>query len=64
MAHDSNTNGIHDAHGRFTAGNKAGWGIAHHRHKAGPWADRSGRKCVFVMPKGPDFDAIAAAIGD
>lgn len=24
MAHDSNTNGNHDARGRFTAGNKAG----------------------------------------
>ena len=25
------------------------------------WAERSGGKCVFVMPKGPDFNAIAAA---
>lgn len=27
------------------------------------WAERSGGRCVFVMPKGRDFDAITAAIG-
>lgn len=27
------------------------------------WAERSGGKCVFVMPKGPDFNAIMAAVG-
>lgn len=26
------------------------------------WADRSGGRCIFVMPKGPDFGAITAAI--
>lgn len=34
MAHDSNTNGNHDARGRFTAGNKAGRGNPHHRRVA------------------------------
>lgn len=26
------------------------------------WAERSGGRCIFVMPKGPDFGAITAAI--
>jgi hypothetical protein len=26
------------------------------------WAERSGRKCLFVMPKGPDFNRIKLAI--
>jgi hypothetical protein len=34
MAHDSNTNGNHDARGRFTAGNKAGRVNPHHRRVA------------------------------
>ena len=27
------------------------------------WADRSKGKCLFVMPKGPDWKAITEAIG-
>lgn len=34
MAHDSNTNGNHDARGRFMVGNKAGRGNPHHRRVA------------------------------
>lgn len=26
------------------------------------WAERSGGRCIFVMPQGPDWDAITAAI--
>ncbi|HSW44349.1 MAG TPA: hypothetical protein VLM89_02135 [Phycisphaerae bacterium] len=26
------------------------------------WADRSGGRCIFVMPRGPDWIAITAAI--
>jgi type III restriction enzyme len=26
------------------------------------WAERSGGRCVFVMPRGRDFNAIATAI--
>ena len=27
------------------------------------WAERSDGKCLFLMPKGPDWGAIQAAIG-
>ena len=42
------------------------WGApdAGEKRKVGElWADRSQGHCLFVMPKGPDWDTIVAKVG-